>query len=351
MSVTLTAFCFFVLWLSHKCKCPLGIFQLYSWHQHQPVWDLFSHLRKTTIHSRLEFRTDRTAFYKCHCHRWGWAASGHSSHVWRKVRVNDDRDWQGGLWGWARPPWTTPVSTRDPSGSSFHYLLFSRSPSSLRRLSASRPLATSEFFWQLLEPGIIFSEICLASFRDLSFRPRHNYSCFGSILATVTVLFLGCSWRLFCPSQWKRNVPITSGPWLQEGCPPWGQELKGIFLETHSEPSALVNKHVGKDDTKEESVPRSPTVCLWNTLQGTLGYTRGHMSIQSQGLKWASCLWTVQGLHPLPLHCDGKYLLTLPFFFSFFLSLAFCFYSVAGLPALYILSYFRHDLTSWPISQ
>lgn len=47
-------------------------------------------------------------------------------------------------------------------------------------------------FWKLLEPGIILSEICLASFRDLSFRPRHNYSCFGSILATVTVLFLDC---------------------------------------------------------------------------------------------------------------------------------------------------------------
>ena len=91
----LTHFCFSVLWLSHKCKCPLGIFQLYRRHQYQPLWDLFSHLRKTIIHSRLEFRTDRTAFYKCHCHRRGWAASGHSSHVWRKGRVNDDRDWQG----------------------------------------------------------------------------------------------------------------------------------------------------------------------------------------------------------------------------------------------------------------
>ena len=30
VSVTLTAFCFFALWLSHKCKCALGIFQLYS---------------------------------------------------------------------------------------------------------------------------------------------------------------------------------------------------------------------------------------------------------------------------------------------------------------------------------
>lgn len=43
-------------------------------------------------------------------------------------------------------------------------------------------------FWQSLEPGITFSEIGLAWLQDLSFRPRHNYSCSGSILATVTVL-------------------------------------------------------------------------------------------------------------------------------------------------------------------
>lgn len=75
-------------------------------------------------------------------------------------------------------------------------------------------------FWQLLEPRIIFSEICLASFRDLSFRPRHNYSCFGSNLATVTVLFLSCHWRWLCPSQWGRKVPIASGPWLWEARSP-----------------------------------------------------------------------------------------------------------------------------------
>lgn len=144
-------------------------------------------------------------------------------------------------------------------------------------------------------------------------------------------------------------MPITSGPWLQEACPPWGRELKGICLESHSEPSALVNKHVGKDDTREESVPRSPTVCLWNTFQGTLGYTHGHMFIQTQALNSASCLWTVQGLH-LYLSTAMANISWLYLFFFFF-SLAFCFYSVAGLPALYILSYFRHDLTSWPISQ
>ena len=168
---------------------------------------------------------------------------------------------------------------------------------------------TSEFGGQLLEPGIIFSEICLASSRDLSFRPRHNYSCFGSTLATVAVLFLGCNWRLFCPSRRRRNVPITSGP-----CSPWGwQGLKGIWLEGLSQP--LENQQIGKDNTKQESVPKSRTICIWNTFQGTLGYTLGHMFIQTQVLNSASCLWIIQGPHPLPLYCDGKYLLALLFFF------------------------------------
>lgn len=113
-------------------------------------------------------------------------------------------------------------------------------------------------FWQLLEPGIIFSEICLASFRDLSFRPRHNYSCFGSILATVTVLFLGCDWRLLCPSQWGRKAPAASGPWLREACSPRGQGLKGIGSENHSHPPVLADERRGGDDLALECIPRHP---------------------------------------------------------------------------------------------
>lgn len=179
-----------------------GIFQLYRWHQYQPLWDLFSHLRKTLIHSRLEFGSDRTAFYKCHCHRWGWAASGHSSHVWRKVRVNDDRDWQGGLWGWARIPRTTPGSTRDPSGSGFHSLLFSRASASLRRLSASWPLATSEFFGSCWNQGSSFQKSAWASFRDSIFQassqlfmlwqyPSYSHSTVLGLLLKVILSQLG----------------------------------------------------------------------------------------------------------------------------------------------------------------
>lgn len=94
-------------------------------------------------------------------------------------------------------------------------------------------------FWQLLEPGIIFSEICLASFRDLSFRPRHNYSCFGSILATVTVLFLGCDWRLLCPRQWGRKAPAASGPRLLEARTHEGRGLKASVQKSTLSRQAL----------------------------------------------------------------------------------------------------------------
>lgn len=115
---------------------------------------------------------------------------------------------------------------------------------------------------------------------------------------------------------------ITSGP-----CSPSGwQGLEGICLEGLSQPPALANQQIGRDNTKQESVPKSQTICLCNTFQGTLGYTLGHMFIQTQVLNSASCLWIIQGPHPLPLHCDGKYLLALLFFFP---SLTSCFYSVA----------------------
>lgn len=82
---------------------------------------------------------------------------------------------------------SAPVTSREVSS-----LLFAFKALTLSEEALHLDLADLRIFWQLLEPGIIFSEICLASFRDLSFRPHHNYSCFGSILATVTVLFLGC---------------------------------------------------------------------------------------------------------------------------------------------------------------
>lgn len=141
------------------------------------------------IHSRPAFGKDRNAFHKCHHHRWGWGSLSWSGQVWRKVRGNDVWEWPGGLLAvLIRPHHSAPGTSAEAILLPFPFRALTLSEEALCLLTSG----DLRIFWKPLEPGIIFSEICLASFRDLSFRPRHNYSCFGSILATVTVLFLGC---------------------------------------------------------------------------------------------------------------------------------------------------------------
>lgn len=192
---------------------------------------------------------DTIAFCKCHCHRWSWGSlrlfqpnleEGKNQCCTRMAR---------GSVGKASPAWTTPLSTSDHSGSNFITFCFQGLTLSEEALCVLT-FGDLRMFWQLLEPEIIFSEICLTSICDLSFRLPHNYSCFSSILATVTVLFLGCSWRSLCPSQWRRKMPIASGPWFQEACSPWGQHLKGICSESHSQPPVLVNKQISRNNIK-----------------------------------------------------------------------------------------------------
>lgn len=215
---------FFVLWLSNRCKCPLTI----------------SALQLTSISARVRF----VFSFKKKLHFWDqsseWtqlpstsaivtdgarAASGCSGQVWRKVRVNDVREWRGGLLGGASPAWTTPLSTTVTSSEALALLFASKVRTLSREALYILTFGDLRIFWQLLKPGTIFSEICLASLCNLSFRPRHNYSCFGSILATVTVPFLGCYWRLLCPSQW-RGHPWPPDPGSRKQAPHEGRGWK-----------------------------------------------------------------------------------------------------------------------------
>lgn len=69
-------------------------------------------------------------------------------------------------------------------------------------------------FWQSLEPGIIFSAICLAWLPGLSFRSHHNYLCSGSVLAKGTGLLWVGTEGYFVPADEEGRCP-SSEPWLQ----------------------------------------------------------------------------------------------------------------------------------------
>lgn len=203
---------------------------------------VFSSLKKKLNILKLGFRMDTIAFCKCHCHRWSWGSLRLFQPNRRKVRINAVQEWQGVCWQ-SKSCMDHTTQHQWPQWKQFHYLCFQGLTISDKALCVLT-FGDLRMFWQLLEPEIIFSEICLTSICDLSFRLPYNYSWFSSILATVTVLFSGCSWRSLCPSQWSRKMPTASGPWFQEACSPWGQQLKGICSESHSQPPVLVNKQI-----------------------------------------------------------------------------------------------------------
>lgn len=84
-------------------------------------------------------------------------------------------------------------------------------------------------FWQSLEPGIIFSAICLAWLPGLSFRSHHNYSCSDSVLAPGTGLLWAGTEGYFVPADEEGRCP-SSEPWLQGTDSPKKGMLRKLFV-------------------------------------------------------------------------------------------------------------------------